>query len=325
MERLVGELHQLGEIGRELGRFGAHPQADREVPLGGFTSEVEWVHRETDPFRHHQGRGLVGLRQQHQELLAAEPESLVLLPHRFPQGLGYLLENPVAGVVAEAVVDLLEMVEIQLDQGVAGWQLRSIEGSAVGQARERIAERRRVEGGHRVGMALILQQMVQPRAHRRVDVAVLRGDREQGVAEGVLRNHGPRKVEVRGQLEFQPPTPQQGQASIVLLHQVGGETMAVMTDQGIGAPLRHHLNLRVCQDFAQPGQGGADVGVGVVTDEPADRTEIGAGSQLGQGAFAREWRARIDQHPPPNRWRGTRWGTGHDPYPAAHLPTTHRV
>ena len=64
--------------------------------------------------------------------------------------------------------------------------------------------------------------------------------------------------------------------------------MAVMTDQGVGAPRRHHLTIRVCRDLAQPGQGGADVRVGVVTDKPADRTEIGDGSQLGQGAFDRE-------------------------------------
>jgi hypothetical protein len=73
--------------------------------------------------------------------------------------------------------------------------------------------------------------------------------------------------------------------------------MAVVADQGVGAPLGHHLTIGMCQDITQPGQGGADIGIGVMADEPADGTEIGDRSQLGQGSFDREGRSRIDEHP----------------------------
>jgi hypothetical protein len=100
-----------------------------------------------------------------------------------------------------------------------------------------------------------------------------------------MGHHRPREVEVGPQLKLQPPISRQGQAPAVLLHQIGGEPMAVVADQGIGAPLGDHLHVRARQHLPQPGQGGADVGVGMVTDEPADGVEIGDGAQLGQGSL----------------------------------------
>jgi hypothetical protein len=107
----------------------------------------------------------------------------------------------------------------------------------------------------------------------------------------------PWKMQIRRQLEFQSPIPLQGQAPAVLLHQASRKAMAVVADQGVGAPVRHHLHVWVCQDVSQPGQGGADVRVGVVTDEPANGAQIGDGAEFGEGAFDGERRPRINQDP----------------------------
>jgi hypothetical protein len=120
---------------------------------------------------------------------------------------------------------------------------------------------------------------------------------EEGAAGGVEGHHRPRKMQIWSQLEFQSPIPLQGQAPAVLLHQVSREAMAVVADQGVGAPIRHHLHVWVCQDVSQPGQGGADVRVGVVTDEPANGAQIGDGAEFGEGAFDGERGTRIDQDP----------------------------
>ena len=63
--------------------------------------------------------------------------------------------------------------------------------------------------------------------------------------------------------------PLQGQAPAVLLHQVGGNPLAVVMDQGIGLPLRRHLHVRAFHNLQQPGKGGTDVGVpSMVSGEP---------------------------------------------------------
>ena len=54
--------------------------------------------------------------QQHRELVAAEPGDRVLGPDGAGQPGGGDLEQPVAGVVAEGVVDLLEPVEVEQEQ-----------------------------------------------------------------------------------------------------------------------------------------------------------------------------------------------------------------
>jgi len=55
------------------------------------------------------------VRDQHAELVAAEPGNHVLLVERRPQPLGDLLQQAVAGVVPERVVDLLEVIEVDQD------------------------------------------------------------------------------------------------------------------------------------------------------------------------------------------------------------------
>ena len=88
--------------------------------------------------------GLVeaGVGQQDGELVAAEPGQHVARPQRGAQPRADLAEQVVAGVVAEAVVDLLEPVEVEQQQrgrapgGRRGRATRSAaleQGAAVGQ------------------------------------------------------------------------------------------------------------------------------------------------------------------------------------------------
>ncbi|MNG99136.1 hypothetical protein D3C79_583000 [compost metagenome] len=56
-------------------------------------------------------------RQQQHELVTAEPGQTIPLPHQPLEPAGHLLEQPVAGGVAEGVVDGLEVIEIDKQQG----------------------------------------------------------------------------------------------------------------------------------------------------------------------------------------------------------------
>ena len=63
------------------------------------------------------GRAAVGQpAQQHRELVAAEARQRVAAPQRAAQPVGDLAQQPVAVVVAERVVDLLEAVEVDQQQ-----------------------------------------------------------------------------------------------------------------------------------------------------------------------------------------------------------------
>ena len=63
------------------------------------------------------GRRGVGDRQQHGELVAAEPRGLRAARQRQPQPVGYLQQQPVAGEVSERVIDRTEPVEVDQHQG----------------------------------------------------------------------------------------------------------------------------------------------------------------------------------------------------------------
>ena len=55
--------------------------------------------------------------QQNAELVAANPRDHILFEQRATQAQANLLQQAVAAVMAEGVVDILEMVEIQQQQG----------------------------------------------------------------------------------------------------------------------------------------------------------------------------------------------------------------
>ena len=75
------------------------------------------LERAGEPQRELDGRAAVGQpAQQHRELVAAEPREHVAAPQRAAQPLGDVAQEPVAVVVAERVVDLLEPVEVDQQQ-----------------------------------------------------------------------------------------------------------------------------------------------------------------------------------------------------------------
>ena len=63
---------------------------------------------------------LVGLGEQHRELVAAEAGEHVGLAQAAAQQLGDAAQELVAGAVAERVVDVLEVVEVEHQDGAAG-------------------------------------------------------------------------------------------------------------------------------------------------------------------------------------------------------------
>ena len=70
--------------------------------------------------------------EQHRELVAAEPGDDVLRPHARAQPVGDVEQQPVAGIVPEAVVHQLEAVDVEEEHG---------DGAArIGRGRERAVE-----------------------------------------------------------------------------------------------------------------------------------------------------------------------------------------
>ena len=97
------------------------------------------------PQRELDGGAAVGqVAQQHGELVAAEPRERVAAPERAAQPLGDVAQQPVAVVVAERVVDLLEAVEVdqqQADRPAAQPHPRGRRGGRGGTARSGSAAR----------------------------------------------------------------------------------------------------------------------------------------------------------------------------------------
>lgn len=64
----------------------------------------------------HRGTAVnIGTWEEDNKLLASNPEYAVLFPQLITQQGNQINQNPVAGLMAEAVVDLLEMIEVNRD------------------------------------------------------------------------------------------------------------------------------------------------------------------------------------------------------------------
>ena len=107
-------------------------------------------------------------RQQHQELVAADAADHVGLAHECAQALAQRLQQQVAGGVTMGVVDHLEMVEIDEQQGhrvaVAaglrgGEREQFAQQGAVGQAGQVVVHR------HATQFAVLLLELVDQAAH----------------------------------------------------------------------------------------------------------------------------------------------------------------
>ena len=106
----VGSAEQLvGSVVRAQPR--AHTEACRDQ-----VGARRGVHRLTQPLGHHQRSVLVGLVQQHGELVAAQPADDVGAPRGLAQHGGQRTQGAVPGVVAAGVVERLEVVHVGHDR-----------------------------------------------------------------------------------------------------------------------------------------------------------------------------------------------------------------
>ena len=108
---------QLVLVGRALvGGGDADAEADRQQLAAGLDRELEGLH---DALGDRLGGALcvVGVVQAHGELVAAEAGDLVLRAHARAQAIGDRDEQLVADRVAERVVDGLEVVDVDEEDG----------------------------------------------------------------------------------------------------------------------------------------------------------------------------------------------------------------
>ena len=173
VERAVGEPDQLFVRLRVRGEAG-HARADREVP---HLVEVEDAEALDDRGRGRQRVALAEPGQDDGELVAAQPECLAVLP----QPRGDLGEDPVAGGVAETVVHVLEVVDVDEAEGQRPAALAGVlellpepvvEMAMVPEARKRIRQREPHRAQRSVGRALVERDREQrpckrEREHRR--------------------------------------------------------------------------------------------------------------------------------------------------------------
>ena len=116
------------------------------------------------PARSGLGAGAVGVVQQQRKLVAADARHPIALTRHRAQAVGTVQQHPVGAGLAQAVVDLLEAVQVQHQQGQRGLtpagQCNGVgqvqcQLVAVGQAGQHVAARQgldAVAGGHQLGV-----------------------------------------------------------------------------------------------------------------------------------------------------------------------------
>ncbi|MDT4821239.1 hypothetical protein FQZ97_544090 [compost metagenome] len=153
-------------------RVGIAQQGDGVAAVAGVAAEADAAadrhlllvqhHRQGDALLEalqpgHLLAKLVGLHQQHDELVAAQARYGVDLAHPRPQAVGDLDQQLVAGVVAEAVVDHLEAVDVHEGQREAALVARG-QGDGLADA---VAEQVAVgQAGEAVVVGLVLQLLL---------------------------------------------------------------------------------------------------------------------------------------------------------------------
>ena len=95
-----------------LGDGDADAERDRHA------DRAPLAHRDPQPLGDLERVLVAGAGQHHQDLLAADPVDRVARPQGRPHRVGDVLEDRVAGGVAELVVDPLEVVEVAEQEGV---------------------------------------------------------------------------------------------------------------------------------------------------------------------------------------------------------------
>jgi len=118
VERLVGRLDQLRGRGGVAGirrDAEAHRRGEAVGRLVGDEALV--VHALADLLGHAHAAGGVHTLEEHEELVAREPDGVATLGDRVADQLGQELQDAVAVQVAARVVDLLEAVHVEHDHG----------------------------------------------------------------------------------------------------------------------------------------------------------------------------------------------------------------
>ena len=112
VERAVGGAHELGGVAR-LGPAAGDPHGhgDRAGEGGELVA-----HQQPQVLGDRERPRLAGARKNERELLAPEPRRHVTGTARGPQDVGEAPQHVVARVVAERVVDALEVVEVEHQQ-----------------------------------------------------------------------------------------------------------------------------------------------------------------------------------------------------------------
>ena len=119
VHRHVGVLHQQLEAGRVV---GVHRDADARLDLERHAFQPDRLgHRGAQPGGDLAGRAdLPDRRQQHGELVAAEPRDHVARPDAVRQPVRHQPQQPVADRVPQRVVDLLEPVQVEQQEADLG-------------------------------------------------------------------------------------------------------------------------------------------------------------------------------------------------------------
>ncbi len=174
--RLGGHHRGLG-AGGELARvhrvLGAACEADRHGD-GADGRHLDLAGTRDDALRDANGVGAVARAHDHAELLAAEAADDVLRADGRAQRLGELLQHLVADAVAVDVVDPLEVVDVEHEDGDGAMRAARL----LQRVQQPLVERAVVEeAGQRVGLRLMLE----PRADLRVV------ERERGGVGEALR------------------------------------------------------------------------------------------------------------------------------------------
>ena len=138
------QLLDVGPVGRRHGNAGA--RADEDHRAGDLEWFLERLQHRPGDFR--DPAGIAAIRNQHDELVAAEPVDAVAVADDGGPAVGNLLEESIAAGVSHGVVDLFEAVEVEQGDrcrrgGCGRIALESflqlaVERRAVRQARQRI-------------------------------------------------------------------------------------------------------------------------------------------------------------------------------------------
>ena len=157
VEALVGALHEVGRVLDVLGPLG-HADGDRDRDLGALEPEGRALDRAPELLGEVNRALERDLGHDHRELLAAGPRGHVVAAHLVAHQRAELAEHRVAREVAEGVVDLLEVIDVEEDQREAA----RVAAGAGGLALERLVE-----------VALVVQLGEAVHRHQPVDLLVV--------------------------------------------------------------------------------------------------------------------------------------------------------